>query len=154
LAAIIGAFLAGTLLAEIGEDYNLEKQFKPVLIFLAPFFFVVTGMKVDITVFQDSTMIVSVLVVTLLAFMGKLIGCGFGARRLGKTGALIVGVGMAPRGEVGIIIAALGLKEGIFENNIYALIIAMSILTSVIAPPLLALLLKKHPSDETPPQEA
>ena len=99
-------------------------------------------------------MIVAVLVVTVLAFLGKLIGCGLGARRLGKQGALIVGVGMAPRGEVGIIIAALGLKEGIFENNIYALIIAMSILTSVIAPPLLALLLKKNPSDETPPQEA
>ena len=154
LAAIIGAFLAGTLLAEIGEDYGIEKQMKPVLILLAPFFFVVTGMKVDITVFQEPSMIVSVLVITLLAFLGKLIGCGLGARRLGKRGALIVGVGMAPRGEVGIIIAALGLKEGIFEENIYALIIAMSILTSVIAPPLLAHLLRKTPSEEKPPQAA
>ena len=154
LAAIIGAFLAGTLLAEIGEDYGIEKNMKPVLIFLAPFFFVVTGMKVDITVFQEFSMVVSVLVVTLLAFLGKLIGCGFGARRLGKAGALIVGIGMTPRGEVGIIIAALGLKEGIFEENIYALIIAMSILTSIIAPPLLAHLLKKTPSEQAPPRAA
>ncbi|MDQ2985145.1 MAG: cation:proton antiporter [Armatimonadota bacterium] len=154
LAAIIGAFLAGTLLAEIGEQYHLERQLRPLLIFLSPFFFVVTGSKVDISIFNDPAMILSAIVVTLLAVVGKVVGCGFAARRMGKVSSLIVGVGMSPRGEVGIIIAALGLKEGIFEDDIYALIIAMSILTSVIAPPILASLLKRSPSDGTTPRAA
>ncbi len=154
LAAIIGAFLAGTLLAEIGEEYRIERQMRPLLIFLAPFFFVVTGSKVDISIFAEPAMIVSGLVITVLAVIGKVVGCGLAARRMGKISALIVGFGMSPRGEVGIIIAALGMKEGIFEEKIYALIIAMSILTSVISPPILAALIKRTPSDETTPQAA
>lgn len=154
LAAIIGAFLAGTLLAEIGEEYRIERQMRPLLIFLAPFFFVVTGSKVDISIFADPSMIVSALVITVLAVIGKVVGCGLASRRMGKISAMIVGFGMSPRGEVGIIIAALGMKEGIFDEKMYALIIAMSILTSVISPPILAALIKRIPSDETTPQAA
>jgi Kef-type K+ transport system membrane component KefB len=73
---------------------------------------------------------------------------------MGKISSLIVGFGMSPRGVVGIIIAALVLKDGIFEEKIYAMIIAMSILTSVISPPILAALIKRTPSDETTPQAA
>ena len=154
LAAIIGAFLAGTVFAEIGERYGLEKNLRPLLLFLSPFFFVVTGSKVDISVFASGAMVFSAVAITVLAFMGKLIGCGLASRRLGTRSAMIVGVGMAPRGEVGIIIAALGLKEGVFEENIYALIIAMSILTSIIAPPILGQLLRQANSRTEPSQVA
>ena len=62
---------------------------------------------------------------------------------LGTRGALVVGVGMIPRGEVGIVIASLGLAAGVFPNDVYAIIVAMSLLTSVVTPPVLALLLKR-----------
>lgn len=153
LAAIIGAFLAGTLLAEVGEEYRLEDQVRPLLGFLAPFFFVVTGSKVDLSIFIEPKMILAAAVVTVLAIAGKVIGCGLASIRLGRASALVVGVGMSPRGEVGIIIAALGLQAGVFEKDVYALIIAMSVLTSVIAPMVLPGLIKRAPA-EKPPQAA
>ena len=58
-------------------------------------------------------------------------------------GALIVGVGMMPRGEVGVVIASLGLAAGVFSARIYALIVAMSLLTSIVTPPLLSMLFKR-----------
>jgi Kef-type K+ transport system membrane component KefB len=83
------------------------------------------------------------LVATVLALVTKLAGGWLGALRLGPRSALIVGVGMIPRGEVGIVVAALGLSAGVFGDLLYAVIIAMSLLTSIIAPPFLALLLKQ-----------
>ncbi|MBA3727097.1 MAG: cation:proton antiporter, partial [Armatimonadetes bacterium] len=148
MAGIVGAFLAGTVLAEIGEQYGLEKQLRPILMFLAPYFFVVTGMKVDLSLLGDPDMISSVVVVTVLAILGKVIGCGFGAWRLGRREALTIGIGMTPRGEVGIIIAALGLSQGILNGHMYAIIIAMSLLTSIFAPPFLAALLRRTPTSE------
>ena len=64
-----------------------------------------------------------------------ILACGLGAWSLGKRSALIVGVGMIPRGEVGIIVASLGQAAGVFSGQLYAVIIAMSLLTSLIAPP-------------------
>jgi Kef-type K+ transport system membrane component KefB len=61
---------------------------------------------------------------------------------LGRRGALIVGFGMVPRGEVGVVIASLGLAAGVFDQTIYAVIVAMSLLTAMVTPPILALLLK------------
>src|SRR6185437_9488700 len=83
------------------------------------------------------------LVATVLALVTKLVGGWLGALRLGPRSALIVGVGMIPRGEVGIVVAALGLSAGVFGDLLYAVIIAMSLLTSIIAPPFLALLLEQ-----------
>jgi len=146
LAAIIGAFLAGTVLSEIGEEYELEKQLRPLLLFLAPIFFVVTGMKVDVSVFQNLSLVLAILIATTLAFVSKLLGCAFGARKLGKKRAITIGIGMAPRGEVGIIIGAIGLSMGAFDESAYATIIAMSLLTSMIAPFFLSKRL--HPKGE------
>ena len=146
LAAIIGAFLAGTLLAEVGEKYNLEKRLRPLLWFLTPFFFVLTGMKVDASVFLESGPLSALLTATALAIAAKLIGCSVGALKLGKRNALAVGIGMTPRGEVGLIIAALGLGYGVLNKEIYAIIVGMSILTSLIAPPFLAMVMKKPES--------
>ena len=71
-----------------------------------------------------------------------------GALSLGRRGALIVGVGMIPRGEVGVVIASLGLAAGVFSNRIYAVIVAMSLLTSIVTPPVLAVLLRRKAGDE------
>jgi Kef-type K+ transport system membrane component KefB len=146
LAAIIGAFLAGMVAAETSQRHTLEKQLQPITALFVPFFFVVTGAKVNLGDLGSASALSALLVVTLLAIAGKVLGCGGGAVSLGRKSALIVGVGMVPRGEVGIIVASLGLAAGVFSGQMYTLIIAMSLLTSVIAPPVLsALLASKSP---------
>ncbi len=142
LAAIIGAFLAGMIASETRQRAQLEEQMQPLLALLTPFFFVLTGAKVELARLATGHALWLLLIATLLALGTKLVGGWLGALRLGPRSALIVGVGMMPRGEVGIVVAALGLSAGVFGDLMYAVIIAMSLLTSVIAPPFLAVLLK------------
>lgn len=147
LAAIIGAFLAGMIVAETRQRHSLEKQVQVIMAFLVPFFFVVTGAKVDVRQLGSSSALVMVAVVTLLAVVSKLVGCGVAALSTGRRSALIVGVGMVPRGEVGIIVASLGLQAAVFTETLYAVIIAMSLITSVIAPPALKALFSGAPPE-------
>ena len=137
LAAIIGAFLAGMVMAESEQRHSLEKQIQVIMAFLVPFFFVVTGAKVDARQLGNVSALGMVAAITLLAVVSKLVGCGVAALSTGRRSALIVGVGMVPRGEVGIIVASLGLQAAVFSETIYAVIIAMSLITSVVAPPAL-----------------
>jgi Kef-type K+ transport system membrane component KefB len=146
LAAIIGAFLAGLILAETEHRSALQLDTKPIMAFIVPFFFVVTGMRVDVQLLGSWPVLGTVAVVTLLAIASKLIGATLAARSLGTRSALIVGVGMIPRGEVGIIVASLGRQANVFGGTTYAVIIAMSLLTSVVAPPALKKLLSGHPA--------
>ena len=142
--------------AEAEQRESLEHQIQAILAFLGPFFFVVTGAQVELGQLGSPSDFGVLLLVTLLAVIGKLVGCGVGALPLGKRSALIVGVGMIPRGEVGIIVASLGQQAGVFTGATYAIIIAMSLLTSVIAPPVLKRLLAGSPSEDSPqrPEEA
>ncbi|MCE9558741.1 MAG: cation:proton antiporter [Armatimonadetes bacterium] len=152
LAAIIGAFLAGMVLAETPHREELEHDFARISAILVPFFFVVTGATVNVGLLASGPVILAVVVVTVLAILGKLMGCGLGARSLGNRAALTVGVGMVPRGEVGVIVAGLGRQAGIFPEATYAIIVGMSLLTSVVAPPALKVLLSKpeEPTAELP----
>lgn len=147
LAAIIGAFLAGMVAAETRQRESLAHQLQPILAFLVPFFFVVTGARVNLAELGDVSSLGTLAVVLLLAVAGKFIGCGLGAWSLGRKSVLIVGAGMVPRGDVAIIVASLGQQAGVITNNIYAIIIAMVLLTSIIAPPMLAILLIGEPRD-------
>ena len=140
LAAIIGAFLAGMVAAETEQRETLTSQLRPLMALLVPFFFVVTGAKINLAALGDAGVLITLLIVTLLAIAGKLLGCGLAALSLGRKSAVIIGVGMVPRGEVGIIVAGLGLQAGIFSDTLYAIIIAMSLLTSVLTPPALGML--------------
>ncbi|MDX1932168.1 MAG: cation:proton antiporter [Capsulimonadales bacterium] len=151
LAAIIGAFLAGTVLAESQQRLALERQIQPIMAFVVPFFFVVTGAQIDLKALSNGPALLSLGIVTALAVVSKLVGGGLGALSLGKRRALIVGWGMVPRGEVGIIVASLGRDAGVFTGRTYALIIAMSLLTSVIAPPVLNFLLAKEKAKDSEP---
>ncbi|MBC8064305.1 MAG: cation:proton antiporter [Chlorobia bacterium] len=144
LAAIIGAFLAGMILSETQHRKDLQNDTKPILAFIVPFFFVVTGMQVNLQLLGSWSVIGMVALVTVLAILSKLIGAAIGAKSLGTKGAMIVGVGMVPRGEVGIIIASIGQHAKIFSDTIYAVIIAMSLLTSIFAPPILKAQFKKN----------
>lgn len=148
LAAIIGAFLAGMAFAETPHRHQLEKQIQVIMAFITPYFFVITGMQIELKQLASWGAMGTLLFITALAVVGKFIGGSWGARELGRKSSYIVGMGMVPRGEVGIIVAALGKNAGIFNDYVYALIIAMSLLTSIIAPPIL-----KKQLAGLPPQE-
>lgn len=142
LAAIIGAFLAGMVLAEGREQFEIEKRIEPVTNFLTPFFFVLTGMAVNPDTLASGPVAALALTVTVVAVVAKLGPCALAARRMGARSALIVGTGMVPRGEVGIIVASIGLATKTIEADVYGVVVAMSILTTLIVPPALRVLFK------------
>ncbi|GGA03966.1 cation:proton antiporter [Dyella caseinilytica] len=143
LAAIIGAFLAGMIASETRQQHTLEQQFQPLLALLTPFFFVLTGSKINLHLLASADALIALGVVTLIAIVSKLLGGFLGALSLGRASAAIVGFGMVPRGEVGVVIASLGLAAGVFNDQMYAIIVAMSLLTAMVTPPILAWLLKR-----------
>jgi Kef-type K+ transport system membrane component KefB len=145
LAAIIGAFLAGMVFAEAREHFELEHQALPVYEFLVPFFFVITGSQVDWRLFVTPSLMALALGVTVLALLGKFVGGGLGVLGLGRRSMAIVGIGMAPRGEVGLIVASLGLSLGAIGPNIFSVVVIMSVLTTLVVPPVLRLLYAEDP---------
>jgi Kef-type K+ transport system membrane component KefB len=151
LAAIIGAFLAGMIASETQQRQTLEKQTMPLLALLTPFFFVVTGSKIDLHELASADALIMLAVVTAIAIVSKLIGGWLGSLSLGRRSATIIGFGMVPRGEVGVVIASLGLAAGVFNNRMYAIIVAMSLLTAMVTPPVLAALLKRMGDDAGAP---
>lgn len=141
VAAIIGAFLAGMALADATEgNETLHKQMNGVTEFLVPFFLVNIGMQLRLDVFREPAVLALVLVITLVAALTKLLGCGLGALSLGWRGAAQVGVGMIPRGEVGIVVAQIGLSLAVIPDALFGVVLFMSIATTLIAPPFLRLL--------------
>jgi Kef-type K+ transport system membrane component KefB len=145
LAAIIGAFLAGMIVSETRQRETLEHQTQPLLALMTPFFFVMTGAKVELAQLASTDALRTLAVITAIAVASKLIGGFLGALSLGKRSALVVGVGMIPRGEVGVVVASLGLAAGVFSPRTYALIVGMSLLTAIVTPPVLAILLREDP---------
>jgi len=138
LAPIIGAFIAGVAFADVERRYRLHDQFEPVRVLLVPFFFVLMGAKVSLTAFAvDPSLIVLALGITAVASATKYYPCRFGARSLGRGPARAVGFGMIPRGEVGLIVAAVALKAGIIDSPLFSVVVFMSLGTSLVAPPLL-----------------
>lgn len=143
LAAIVGAFLAGMVFAETREHYTIEKRIEPVTNFLTPFFFVMTGMAVDPSFFTNTAVLGLGAVVLALAIASKVVPCTFAAWSLGARRAMIVGFGMVPRAEVGIIVASIGLRSGILGDDMYGVVVLMSVLTTLVTPPILRTLAKK-----------
>lgn len=135
LAAIIGAFLAGMVFAEFRDSMPVAEKFEPINEFLVPFFFLYIGISVDIGAFGQVAILS--LIITLLAIVTKFIGCGLGAYKLGMKSATVIGVGMSPRGEVGLIVASVGLGIGSISSGMFSVVVAMSLLTTLIAPFLL-----------------
>lgn len=147
IAAIIGSFLAGMALAEAAEDHpNMHRQINGVTEFLVPFFLVNIGMQLKLDVFRSSSVIVLCVLVTLVAVATKLVGCGLGALNLGIKRAAQVGMGMVPRGEVGIIVAQIGLSLAVIGPELYGVVLFMAVATTLIAPPFLKLLYAGEPA--------
>lgn len=140
VAAIIGAFLAGMALAEPTEgNQGMHKLTSGVTEFLVPFFLVNIGMQLDLSVFGDPNIVGLALLITFLAVITKFVGCGLGAwgmkwREMGQ-----IGVGMIPRGEVGIVVAQIGLSLGVISKPFFASVLFMAVATTLVAPPLIKL---------------
>ncbi len=152
LAAIIGAFLAGMMFAEHAWEWELEAKAEAITSFLISFFFVNVGLQVDISSLSSIDTFILIIAVILLAMLTKYVGCGLGARLGDKTvdrsSFSIIGVGMMPRGEVGIIIASIGLNAGVLSGDLYTVVVMMSVMTTIIAPPILSKLFRKKYSEE------
>jgi len=150
LAAIIGAFFAGLVFAEYSPEWNLQPRAHAINEFLAPFFFFTMGARLDIRVFHGDIWI-DAIVLTVLAVLSKVLGCGVPLLREGPRTALRVGVGMMPRGEVALIVALLGLQLRIVTPGAYAVVLFMTAVTTLIAPPLLRLLFRGEAPPAMPP---
>jgi Kef-type K+ transport system membrane component KefB len=150
LAGVVGAFLAGIVLSEASDEYHFADQVRPIYEFLTPFFFVFTGASVDMALFRDADTVWVTLGITLLAVVGKLIGCAAGASGLGPKSMAIVGVGMVPRGEIGFAVASIGLAIGAMSRDVFSAVVLMSIATAVISPPALQLLYGRRARERTP----
>ncbi len=149
LAAIVGAFLAGMLFADHPQCKEIEKQVQPLLVFLTPFFFVLTGAMVDLRSVTSVSAALILALYVLTAVLSKLVGAGVAATSLGLRSAMVIGVGMVPRGEVGIIIAGNAMASGAIQQREYSLLVMMSILTTIITPPVLRILLQAIPKPTT-----
>jgi Kef-type K+ transport system membrane component KefB len=149
MAAITGAFLAGLMFARSPERENLEPRISALAYgFFVPIFFVDIGLSVDIkAVFPTLGF---TLLVILVAVASKLFGAGLGARWAGfsRRESTQLGAAMVSRGEVGLIIAAVGLSAGLVSDSVFASIVGMVIVTTLITPPLLRSLFDTH--KETP----
>ena len=158
LAAIVGAFAAGLLFDEVHfekspkhEKRDLEVLLAPISSLLAPVFFVLMGIKVDLRAFGDAKVLSFALILTLAAIVGKQV-CSLAVAERGLN-RLAVGFGMIPRGEVGLIFAgigatlllpdALGAPAPVISANVFSAIVIMVIITTLLTPPALKLALAR-----------
>ena len=137
LAAVIGAFLAGMIVAETREQHPIEREVAPLYAFFPPFFFVFIGAELDLGTLAGGGALALFAGLTALAVATKYLGAWFGARALPFRERRVVAVGMIPRGEVGIIVAGIGASAGVVGDERFAVIVAMSVATTLLAPPLL-----------------
>lgn len=144
VAAIIGAFLAGMAMSESAEGTDMSHQAEAVTEFLLPFFLANIGMQLQLTAILNRGTLLFAGLVTLLAVVSKILGCGLGAWTLGRRKAMQVGMGMVPRGEVGIVVAQIGLGLGAIGNEAFGVVLIMAVATTLIAPPFLVLLFKQE----------
>ena len=139
IAGIVGAFLAGVAFSEVTDGTRLHHQCQSLTEFTTPFFLVNIGMKLNLSVFATSEILVLSSIVVVVAVLAKLVGCGAGAAKMGRKRAIQVGVGMIPRGEVGIVVAQIGVGLAAVGDAVYGVVLAMAVLTTVAAPPLIKL---------------
>jgi Kef-type K+ transport system membrane component KefB len=148
LAAIIGAFVVGLIIAETPVREEVEHGFRSLLGIFAPFFFAVTGANIDLSALLKPELLIIVLVLAVMGVLTKLVGGILGSWKLGKWNSVVVGLGMSPRGEVGIVVAALGLSLALIDNETYAVLLAAVILTTLVAPVMLQWAIPRAPRDE------
>lgn len=157
LEAILGGFAAGLVLDETEVDgQKLEELTQPIADVIVPVFFVTVGAKTDLSVLnpaipanREGLVIASFLI--LVAILGKMIS-GFSVFGIDNINRVAIGVGMIPRGEVGLVFAAVGSASGALSESLDVAIILMVIITTFVAPPLLRVVFKQETTSEAEPQ--
>jgi Kef-type K+ transport system membrane component KefB len=145
-APLLPAGEAGRKLRALMEKHahhQHESMIEPIGYFFVPVFFVLTGMQVDLKTLADPMLVAIALGITIAAVAGKLVA-GFAAGR--GSSPWIVGWGMVPRGEVGLIFAVAGRQLGVLGEAIFSIIVIMVILTTLLPPPVLTALLRRQRS--------
>ncbi len=144
LAMIIGAYVMGLSLSRTDVVHMVREKLHIIYAFLVPVFFSVTGMQIDPSSFLSRTVLVFGTAYTLVAALAKVAGCGLPALMSGFNlrGALRIGFGMMPRGEVGLIVAGIGLSAGFLDQGLFASVILMVVVNTIVAPPVLVKLFR------------
>ena len=142
LAPIIGAFLAGLALSRADQGERVRRELTPIGHVLIPVFFLQIGVDVDIAEFGRADVLGVAAVLLVVAVVGKLVS------PLGALGApgdkALIGLGMLPRGEVGLIFATIGLQEGVLGGDLYAALLLVVLVTTLVTPPLLKVRYEKQ----------
>jgi Kef-type K+ transport system membrane component KefB len=137
LSAIVGAFIAGVSFesVKVTHSKNFKEGAEYLQVIFASIFFVSLGILADVKAITPEILLF-IVILTLVAIFTKVIGCGIPARLMGlnRKDSLIVGFGMAPRGEVAMIVALIGLETGIIGQGVYVALVLMSLLTTVATP--------------------
>lgn len=146
LAPIVGAFCAGLVLKDElfkpfkKKDQSLEDLIAPLEGIFAPVFFVLMGFQVDIMAFGNLDVLWAGLLLTVVAIAGKMLASIFLPKSYDR---LLVGIGLVPRGEVGLIFASIGKAVGVLNDELFAVVIIVVILTTLVTPPMLNVRLRK-----------
>lgn len=144
LSSIVGAFLAGILLNNSRHLQKIGERTEILELVFAPIFFISLGMLVDVAALSE--FMIPILIITVIAILSKLIGCGIGGLliKLKPVETALVGLGMSPRGEVALIVGLIGLSKGALDQEQYTIIAAMAFLTAFLTPFLMQPLLKRQ----------
>lgn len=134
--------LQGKLNATINKhaERHIEEIIEPIGLFLVPIFFVLTGMNVKLETMFDGQILLVALAITVVAFFGKIVTGLVAGKGVNKS---IIGWGMVPRGEVGLIFATIGRTLGVVTDQVFSVIVIMVILSTLLTPPILTFIIKK-----------
>ena len=139
MAAITGTFIAGLMFARTPEKKLIESNLHALsYAFFVPIFFVSIGLSVNLRTMDLNTLWI-IVGISVIAILGKIIGAGGGTRicKFSWRESLQLGIGMVSRGEVGLIIAKLGLDSGYLSTEIFSAIVGMILITTLVTPPML-----------------
>ncbi|OGS56504.1 MAG: hypothetical protein A3K60_04255 [Euryarchaeota archaeon RBG_19FT_COMBO_56_21] len=137
ISAIVGAFVAGTVFAGSALRDGIMKGMKYLEALFVPLFFVSLGIAVNLEGIADALLFG--LVLTAVAIITKVVGCGLPARATGMSwwDSMAIGIGMTPRLEIALVIAYVGLSNGIIDSEIYSVVVFMGLATALVAPSML-----------------
>ena len=144
LAMIIGAYVMGLSLSQADISHVIQEKLRPVYVLLVPVFFCTTGMQIDLGVLASGNVLLFGFTYAFVALLAKVLGCGVPAllANFNLRGAARIGFGMAPRCEVALIIAGVGLAAGLMPPEILAGVIIMVVVNTVVAPPAMVFLFR------------
>lgn len=148
LAMIIGAYVVGLALSQTSLAFVIQHQLSMLYKLLIPVFFCAMGMLIDFHTFAEPQVVIFGVLYTLVAIAAKLLGCSVPSLFLGfsRIGALRIGLGMIPRGEVALIISAIGLSSGLLTKDVFAVAMIMTVASTLFTPWLLVLSLRSKRS--------